>query len=897
MNKTRVLIKTVLVIVIFCILQIINTVFANNNDKEEIEEGVYIIKSAVNENYVFDIYNNSKQDGANLELWLNNKGENQKFRIKKAQNNCYTITSINSNKNIDVAGNAKKLGTNVLQWEKNNQENQQWIIKKLENGFYNIISKSNNLYLDIPNSDAKAGANVHVWAGNGGKNQMFKFEKINESSAPEEQLTIPTGTKTIEDGIYSIKTALNENYAFDIYNNSIENGANLELWIKRNASNQKFEVKYLDNGFYSISSINSKKLLEVEGNKKKLGTNVSQYKNTGENNQKWIIKNVGKDEYNIISASSGLYIDIPNSEAKAGTNVHVWAGNGGKNQIFKFEKQTIIKSEKKIVSEGIHLIKSATDDNKVFDVAGNSIDNGGNIGLWFNRSSPNQKFNLKYTGDGYYSIEAIHSGKYIDIENSYSKNGANIIQYENNNLDSQQWVIRECEEGYYNIISKIDGLYLTVESDNICLKNNSNSDNQKFKFENPTPIKGGQTISDGNYVISPYLNDNYFWDIPNASKQNGAILEIWQKKYTNNQVFKVKYIEDGYYTITSINSEKNIEVKNGQMKVGTNLQQGNPKQSDEQQWIIKEDGNGYYYIISKYNELYVELCDGKTLNGNILQLSIFEDKDKQKFKFTDLKDFIKLSNGTYGYSGIKIEGDPNGSNLKYYKFGSGTNVLFATFAVHGFEDKWNNDGTELVKIAAGFWNNLKTGNYYDIAYKWTIYLFPEVNPDGRRFGWTNDGPGRTTLYSLDPNHTGIDMNRCWSSDFHAFHNSRNYTGDSPFLAYEARYLRDFLLSHKSKDGQTLLVDLHGWTQQLIGDQDIAGYYGKYFPENSVTPTYGKGYLINWARNNLGSYSKPAKSALIELPDYIKNSQDVINNKLQERYTNATIAMLRNILNN
>ena len=32
---------------------------------------------------------------------------------------------------------------------------------------------------------------------------------------------------------------------------------------------------------------------------------------------------------------------------------------------------------------------------------------------------------------------------------------------------------------------------------------------------------------------------------------------------------------------------------------------------------------------------------------------------------------------------------------------------------------------------------------------------------------------------------------------------------APFQAYEAQYLRDFLQSHKSQNGQTILVDLHG----------------------------------------------------------------------------------------
>ena len=40
-----------------------------------------------------------------------------------------------------------------------------------------------------------------------------------------------------------------------------------------------------------------------------------------------------------------------------------------------------------------------------------------------------------------------------------------------------------------------------------------------------------------------------------------------------------------------------------------------------------------------------------------------------------------------------------------------------------------------------------------------------------------------------------------------------------------------MLKNKSQNGQTVLVDLHGWTQQLIGNEEICSYYEKQFPEN------------------------------------------------------------------
>lgn len=255
--------------------------------------------------------------------------------------------------------------------------------------------------------------------------------------------------------------------------------------------------------------------------------------------------------------------------------------------------------------------------------------------------------------------------------------------------------------------------------------------------------------------------------------------------------------------------------------------------------------------------------------------------------------------GTYGKTGLNVA-DKGGSELKYLKYGTGKNVFFATFAIHGYEDKWDKDGYELIEIANNFYNKLLEDKDYDLAKKWTIYIFPGVNQDGLQEGSTNNGPGRTTLYSQAPQNKGIDLNRCWQigSTYEKFTSDRNYNGDIGFQAYEAQALRDFMLKNKSKDGQTILVDLHGWTQQLIGDENICSYYEQQFPENNKRSVgrYGSGYMISWGRTYLGSQGKPAKTALIELPrDGVKNHQSVIDKDFSNRYINATMKMLEKII--
>ena len=284
-------------------------------------------------------------------------------------------------------------------------------------------------------------------------------------------------------------------------------------------------------------------------------------------------------------------------------------------------------------------------------------------------------------------------------------------------------------------------------------------------------------------------------------------------------------------------------------------------------------------------KIKIQCIDG---NGNVLA---------QNELNTRIYKSIKYEEGTYGVSGLKAAGK-GGSDLKYLKYGYGENVFFATFAIHGYEDNWDKDGKELVDIANQFYQKLLNDKDYDLAEKWTIYIFPGVNQDGLNSGWTKNGPGRTTVYSQAPGNKGIDLNRCWqdANNYVKYTTDRNYNGTTAFQAYEAQALRDFFLNNKSQNGQTVLVDLHGWTQQLIGDEEICSYYEKQFSENNKNSVgrYGTGYMIGWARTNLGSTTKTAKAALIELPKNVTSHQSVVNQNLANRYITATLDMLNSM---
>ena len=478
------------------ILAAMSVIFVTFNIKESlatentktIEEGTYVIKSAINDKFVLDIEDASKANEANLQIYQSNGTNAQKFKVKYLNNGYYTIESVNSGKVLDVDDAKKTQGTNVQQYDSNNTDAQKWTIKKNSDGTYSLVSKCNNLYMDVKDGIASNSRNVQVYGGNGTKAQKFKFEKVADPINYSEK-----AEKTISDGTYTIKSAINDKFVLDIDNASKSNGANVQIYQSNGTNAQKFKVKYLNNGYYTIESVNSGKVLDVDNAGKNQGTNVQQYGANNTDAQKWIIAKNTDGTYSIVSKCNNLYLDVKDGIASSGKNIQVYGRNGTRAQKFKFEVVTNNSESnnvkpQKTIADGTYTIKSSLNTRYVFDIAWGSTQNYGNLQLYQDSTVGQQRFKVKYLGDGYYSITAAHSGRVLDVSNAGKTNGTNVQQYSSNNSDAQKWIIAKNSDGTYSIVSKCNNLYMDVKDGiagnnrNIQMYSGNGTKAQKFVF-------------------------------------------------------------------------------------------------------------------------------------------------------------------------------------------------------------------------------------------------------------------------------------------------------------------------------------------------------------------------------------------------------------------------------
>ena len=256
----------------------------------------------------------------------------------------------------------------------------------------------------------------------------------------------------------------------------------------------------------------------------------------------------------------------------------------------------------------------------------------------------------------------------------------------------------------------------------------------------------------------------------------------------------------------------------------------------------------------------------------------------------------------------------NGRDMYYYRAGSGQKHMFLIFAHHGWEDgtKSNGkyfagDGDALIRIGKNFIERFEkedTSIINKILSEWSIFVFPGINLDGIVDG-VGVGYGQTALGDNGSFgrclKNGLDPNRNWGGNFVANNTDpRNKTSNVYFDAIELKNLRDCLINNRGTE-RNVLLDVHGWFNQTVGNGELGKYYQKHMgisASNSNT-NYGQGYLIAWAKNSpdmeATSTNYPglgAESCLLELIPTVDYSQNVIENDYGLKFYSSTMMILK-----
>lgn len=149
------------------------------------------------------------------------------------------------------------------------------------------------------------------------------------------------------------------------------------------------------------------------------------------------------------------------------------------------------------------------------------------------------------------------------------------------------------------------------------------------------PNGGTRTICDGDYHIVTALDNSMGLDIPGASSDDCANVQIYHNIDDPLQIFTVTWLgPDKGYQITNKHSGKCLDVEGINRKSGANVFQHEYNGGVNQQWAINEVDNGAYYTIqSRCGSHFVDVKDALAQDGTNVQMWKGNGNTAQKWRF------------------------------------------------------------------------------------------------------------------------------------------------------------------------------------------------------------------------------------------------------------------------
>ena len=431
---------------------------ASESQTPPLEDGaIYVISSAINQNFVLDVAGGSHESGANVQVCENNGTLAQAFKAVWISDNLYYFINMGSGLALDIAGGSRLSRANVQQYAQNQSSAQMWKVVKNADGSFTIYAGTNpkHLALDVSGGSTYNGANVWLFVKNGCAAQQWFFTKQSVFT------DAASNSVNITEGIYTIVSDLSSGRVLEVAGGQTGNGANVQIYDSNSTFAQK--VKIISVGaagadganVYIIQFTNSDKVLDVACASTQAGANVQQYESNSTRGQYWYFKNaVQSGFFNIYSLLSGLVLDIAGGTDANGANVQVYTLNNSEAQAFRLDATQLINN-------GTYVIQSVVMPPMVLDVADASCDSGANIQTWRSNGSGAQKFAITHLGGEIYQILNINSWHSLDVCGGSFNAGANVQQYAWNNTDAQKWRIFY-SDGTFTIQNVGSGMFLDL---------------------------------------------------------------------------------------------------------------------------------------------------------------------------------------------------------------------------------------------------------------------------------------------------------------------------------------------------------------------------------------------------------------------------------------------------
>ena len=300
--------------------------------------GTYAVRSALSSSCVLDAAGAGTADGTAAQAWSANGTDAQAWLVEDAGAGYVTVRNAASGLALDVPGGSACSGAQLQLWTPNGSWAQRWVAVRDGAGVRLVSALDDTLSVDLPGASTADGSRLQLYSDNGTAAQRWSF-------------VTPGCTQVVPNGVYVIKSAMNQNYVLDIDGASDANGANAQLYEANGTGAQAFALTW-SNGYYAISNVSSGKYLDLENGSNQNGANVQQQGTSVRDSARWSLVGNPDGSFTFVNFASGTCMTVASPSAENYSNVQGAVRTGATGQKWFLEKSPL---SAETVSYGITL--------------------------------------------------------------------------------------------------------------------------------------------------------------------------------------------------------------------------------------------------------------------------------------------------------------------------------------------------------------------------------------------------------------------------------------------------------------------------------------------------------------------------------------------------------------
>ena len=289
--------------------------------------GTYAVRSAVSPSLVLDAAGAGTADGTAAQSWSANGTDAQAWLVEDAGAGYVTVRNAASGLALDVPSADARSGAQLQLWSPNGSLAQKWVAVRDGAGVRLVSALDDTLSVDLPGASTADGSLLQLYADNGTAAQRWSF-------------VTPGCTQVVPNGVYVIKSALNQDYVLDIDGASSANGANAQLYEANGTAAQSFVLNWV-NGYYTISNVGSGKYLDLENGSAQNGANVQQRSTSVADSSRWSLVKNSDGSFALVNVASGTCATVASAAAANYANVQGAVQTGAAAQQWFLDKSLL----------------------------------------------------------------------------------------------------------------------------------------------------------------------------------------------------------------------------------------------------------------------------------------------------------------------------------------------------------------------------------------------------------------------------------------------------------------------------------------------------------------------------------------------------------------------------